>query len=217
MTGDRRGAGLTETLVALLLTLGLLGVVGTVLVREQRVAAALTRRVEWLESARLARDLLELAVSADPDPERPVGDELPVRTFIGRAERCGDDGWLVSGRRLPDPERDSLQVVTGDGRVRVVRLRTVGASTCPGGREASRLDTEPPLHPDARVVRVFERGVWRVDDALRYRRGRSGAQPLTAPVLDPGRSRLSTGPEGVWLDVGGAGGAPPASRSWRFR
>ena len=41
MMRGRSGAGLVETLVTLLLTFGLLALVGTVLVREQRAATSL--------------------------------------------------------------------------------------------------------------------------------------------------------------------------------
>jgi hypothetical protein len=214
MTTSRSGTGLVETLVALLLTFGLLAVVGTVLVREQRAAASLVERVEWLEAARVGRDLVGLAVAGDAMPDAESAD-LPGRSFTGHGTRCGEEGWLLVGRRQPDPARDSLWVVSGDGRVRVVDLRAVGGATCVDPVAAVRLETEPPLPRDARVVRVFERGLWRVDDAVRYRRGGGGAQPLTAPVLDPRRSDLRVEAGGIVLEVAPREGGTAVGLRWR--
>jgi len=215
MTAGRSGAGLVETLVALLLTFGLLALVGTLLVREHRAAASLVGRVEWLEAARVGRDLVGIAVAGDPTP-RPESADLPGRSFIAHGTRCGADGWILAGRRQPDPERDSLWVVRGDGRVRVVALRGVGTAPCPDQTTAVGLETEPALSGDAWLVRVFERGLWRVDDAVRYRRGGGGAQPLTAPVLDPRRSGLRVDTGGILLEIAPRAGAPGMGRRWRW-
>ena len=210
----RAGTGLVETLVALLLTFGLLALVGTVLVREQRAATSLVERVEWLEAARVGRDLVGLAMAGGGAPGSASSD-LPGRTFTGHGTRCGEEGWILAGRRQPDPGRDSLWVVMGDGRLRVVDLRAVGGASCPDSVAAIRLETEPPLPGDARIVRVFERGLWRVDDAVRYRRGGGGAQPLTAPVLDSRRSELRVDDGGVVLEVAPRGGGRAVGRRWR--
>lgn len=212
----RRGAGFVEALVGLLLTAGLLIGMAGILVHQQRLVRALGIRIETVEAARMTRDLVSLAVAADPEAEVGPGG-LAVRNFVGLGQGCGNGGWVYRGRRLPDPARDSLWLVSEAGRIRLARLVSVGEGQCASAVEARVLDLEadPPLTADVGLFRVFESGRYRLDDAFRYGRRGSGAQPLTAPVLDPARSGIST--RGSELDVQlqpGVAGSQPFVGTW---
>lgn len=215
--GDRRrGSGLVESLVALLLSTGLLILMGGIVVRHHRVARVLGHRVEGVESARLTRDLVSLAVSADP-LMRVEGGELFVRTFVGTAERCGPTTWRYRGRRLPDPVRDSLWAVTAGGRVRVIDLAAHRPGVCPDLPDVRSVELEggAPLGPEVRLVRVFESGRYRLDDALRYGRTGRGAQPLSAALLDPRRSGLREHAGGISAAVVPREGPEGYTGRWR--
>lgn len=181
-----------ETLVALLSTTGLLILMAGLVAHHQRATRILGDRIEGIEAARVARDLISGALAADPGA-RVDGATLFVRTFVGVAERCGETAWRYRGRRLPDPERDSLWSVTAGGTVQLTALRSAAQAECPdgSGNGALELGGEPLLASDVVLVRVYEAGRFRVDDALRYGRVGTGAQPLTAAVLDPRRSGIS--------------------------
>lgn len=214
--GGRRGSGLVESLLAVLLTTGLLILLGTVLMHLQRTSRSLLGRLEGVESARVARDLIDLALAADPEGH-VQGGELRIRSFVGVAERCGEEGWRYRGRRLPDPRRDSLWVVAGSGRVRVVDLAGSPAGRCPvtaPGRPLG-LEADPPLAANVRLVRVFESGRYRIDDAVRYGRPGTGAEPLTGAVLDRRRSGVADGPGGISVRVAPSGREVVFERGWR--
>jgi len=189
---------LVESLVALMLTTGLLLLMGGIVAQHHRVARQLGTRIEGVESARMTRDLISVAVAVDSGAF-VEGGELRVRSFVGVAERCGEVGWDYRGRRLPDAAKDSLWVVTAEGRVQLAEVVGHDSGECARPEEGRLLElrAEPPLPIDARLVRVFEPGRFRLDDALRYGRAGSGAQPLSAPVLDPIRSGIASGAEGV--------------------
>lgn len=201
----RKGEGgsvLVESLVALLLTTGLLLLMAGILGHVQRSARLIAHRTEGVEAARLTRDLLSLALSADTGAR--VGEEgLEARTFVATGERCGEGGWWFRGRRRPDPARDSLWAVTAAGRIRTGALVRLTSGECPprSGLVATGLEADPPLPPGTVLVRVFESGRYRVDDALRYGRAGSGAQPLSAAVLDPSRSGVISSGGGIGVSV----------------
>ncbi len=197
-----RGSALVESLVALLLTTGLLILVGGLVVQHHKGARTLSHRIEGVESARVTRDLISLGLAADPGA-RVDGSELFVRTFVGVAVPCGEAGWRYQGRRLPDPERDSLWSVTAAGTIRLAALTAgrAGDSDDSAGARVLGLEADPPLSPEIRLVRVFESGRYRLDDAFRYGRVGSGAQPLSAAVLDPGRSGITRQGAGVTVSL----------------
>ena len=180
MRPGRRGSGIIESLVALLLTAGLLILVAGLLVRYQRTGRTLST-----------------ALAADPGARVDEETGLWVRNFVGSGERCGEAAWRYQGRRGPDPERDSVWVVTEAGRVGIAALAGVRPGSCSDAARmpAVELETDPPLMPGDRFVRVFESGRYRIDDAVRYGRVGRGAQPLSAPVLDAGRSGIAGGTE----------------------
>ncbi len=93
------------------------------------------------------------------------------------------------GTRLPDPQKDSVEAVLTDGRLwRSALAGASGAEDCavPGRRGLRITLTEvPPASPI--LFRFFERGEYHLaNQALRYRLGRGGRQPLTPERIGAG-------------------------------
>lgn len=215
MRRDRRaGVTVVEALVALLLTLVTLALVARLAARQRAAGEVLARRSEVVEARRVARDLVDHALTSGT-PWKGGGDELQVRSFVGWAVRCPAGGWRYRGRRLPDPARDSLWVVGEAGRVRVTGLEASRGVAC-----AAALPSEEALELDfeggdgTALVRVFESGRFRLGDALRYGRRGEAAQPLTGAVLDPAVSRIEVGGSTVTMTIRGRGDSSSVSRTW---
>jgi hypothetical protein len=194
---DRRGTGVVEALVALLLTALLVQLTWSVVLAARRAAAGLMERSEALDTERVAWHVLAAELGAGV-PLRDFGllsgRVLPLRAFRGTGELCGAlrtaSGGVVRyrGMREPDPEKDSLLVLTTGGSWHALRLvsREEGPAACPGWppEEGERWRWEPPLD-DVVLARVFERGTYHLEDrALRYLSGMGGRQPLTPERLD---------------------------------
>lgn len=210
------GATVVEAIVSLLLTLGLLGLLSRLAVRQRGAGETLARRAEVVEARRVTRDLIAHAVAGGV-PRAGTGGEVVVRSFVGWAIPCVGGGWRYRGRRLPDAERDSLWVVDGEGRVAVVELassRNESCATALPGEEGVELVFEGG---GGALLRVFESGRFRLDDALRYGRIGEGAQPLTAAALDPGASRIQASATGLVVTMRGAGDSSSVSRAWPIR
>lgn len=227
--GDRRGATLVELLLALLLSTLLLGSVAHLLQVQTAAVRDLARRAEVLEAERLVRQIVPREVRVGR-PGRdwalaPSG-ALSLRAFRALLRPClgphieGTVEGTVVGHRDPDPAKDSALVLTSRGvwiPVAVTGAERRSAGCRPG--PAWRLSTDPGV-PDPVLLRLFERGEYSLrDGTLRYRRGRSGRQPLTAGVLDPAASGFRPGPRGVvrlelhapgggWSRALGGGSAP---------
>jgi hypothetical protein len=229
---------LLEVVVALAVGFLLLTAGWRVLGEAAVAGRALIDRSELLEVERLAPWLLEreLAGSRPGEDWAPAPEGLSVRAYRGWGARCTDvasgegaPGVVVGyrGLRQPDVAKDSVELTHADGRQSVAPLEGV-ATVDPadlegwgGAGDRCTADTRPlqlRWPEDDRVVstpgdavvfvRVFERGLYAVDDALRYRRGAGGRQPLTAAVLDAGRSGLTAAGEEPALALAGrAGGA----------
>ncbi len=182
---------LVEAVIALFL--GLVLVTGvwraSALVRGQ--VAVLERAAAEADARRVAGMLLDLEAADRVEPIR--GGEVPVRAYRWWGVPCASGAGGVAtgplmivwqGLRRPDPVKDSVVLVAADGRRQVVRVVGVaGSSRCAGAGLA--LTLEGPIGGEPVLVRGFERGAYRIDDAFRYRRGTGGAQPLTAAVFDP--------------------------------
>jgi hypothetical protein len=192
---DREGGyTVVETAVAILLTAILLGLLLGSVVSGGRTLRRVAALADRIEAARVARVLAERLAAADGivGPAQR-SDEVRVHLPIGWAEPC-DSSFLWYGIRTPDPERDSALVVDSRSRVHRVAVAGSDAHPCevrpptpvPGGSMRT-IELSPPV-PGAMIVRVFESGVVRVDDAVRYARVGTSRQPLTAAVLDPSRS-----------------------------
>ncbi|MDT8342694.1 MAG: hypothetical protein RQ751_14380 [Longimicrobiales bacterium] len=213
-----RGATLVEVLVALLLTLFLLGLMGGLAVRQRAAGETLMRRMEGVEARRVTRDLVG-RTAEDGGGARMAGGELEARVFVGWAVPCAPDGWRYRGRRDPDPERDSLWVLGLDGGVSVHALTGAPGGGCDGlagDERALRFEVEPPWAAPA-LVRVFEAGRFRLSDALRYGRRGTPAQPLTGAVLDPAGTDLTAEGSALAVRMRVAGDSLPAARRWWLR
>ncbi|MEQ9401775.1 MAG: hypothetical protein RJQ04_21595 [Longimicrobiales bacterium] len=226
----RRGATVVETVVALLLGLLLVQVSLALLVRQRQAVDSLTRRAERLAAVRTGRILLGAdlrALSGEAAALTLSSDTLALRVVRGLAVVCAEDGSggvlvRAGGVRGPDAAKDSLLLLDLEGRWRPAALTSSDpwggppqgsrARACPDGPATHRWRIEPAVA--FRVARYFERGSYHLrDGALRYRRGRSGRQPLTPPVVPPG-SAFSFGPDGSasWTVPAGS-----SDRVWRAR
>lgn len=193
---ERLGASVVEALVALLLGLFLVSLALTVVARERAAVAALDRTSDALAAVRVARQLLG-EEGRDGDARRDgwalSTDSLGLRAFRGIGYVCGPGATPldlvveVEGVRLPEPAKDSLLILGVAGEWTAAALDGTTATTpcwSDSGRVAEvwHLSATPPM--GAVFARYFERGSYHVaDDALRYRRGMSGRQPLTPEVV----------------------------------
>jgi hypothetical protein len=231
--------------VAVALAVGFLVIVTGwgLLARGAEASRALLARNDLLEVQRVTTWVLERELAgARPGLDwSPHPDGLAVRAFRGWGLACAvaDGGASGSnselpgvvidyrGLRQPDPAKDSLQLTAADGRRRVVDLADIAGREptdvgCPPDSRALHLrwngdDVDPVAPPRAVVlVRVFERGLYAVDDAFRYRRGAGGRQPLTNAVLDADGSWLGVRDGVPALELAGAR-VPTAPRSRTFR
>lgn len=229
-----RGGFMTaEAVVAATLLLLLIQATWSVVAVQGGAAVRVVEGARVLEETRLVGHVLGLEV-------RPglagrdwsvAGGELRLRAFRGLGFACPGQppaGWgvNVSGHRNPDPDKDSVLVVTAQGVWRTAALarrsrgRNLNCPTAVGfAPQAWRLE---PAVADAVAGLYFERGSYRLSDgAFRYRRG-SRWQPLTSAGLAMDSTALSAvgGGVGVRLDWksrdGSAQGraAVPSSRRW---
>lgn len=205
---SRRGSSIVEALTAMLLMLAVTGVALRTLATLRRALANVTENAEVRETGRIARHTLaqELRTGlAGVDWVVGAGDSVAVRAFRGTGVRCANVSppmWAVryNGLRRPDPAKDSVLVLAGDGVWRVAELVRARArpDACGQGSGGEVWELSPAV-PGAVVGRIFERGSYHVAaGAFRYRPGRGGRQPLTAQVL-----RTGVGASGV--SGGGAG------------
>jgi hypothetical protein len=216
---DRRGASAVEALVALLLGLFLISLALTVVARQRAAVAALGRTRDARATVWVARELLG-GEGRDGDARRDgwalSTDSFGLRAFRGIACVCGpgptplDLVVEAEGVRLPESAKDSVLLLGAAGEWSVVALDGVTAATgCsddPGGAaELWHLSATPPR--GAVFARYFERGSYHVvDEALRYRRGVSGRQPLTPEVVTtPGSVFESSGADvTLFLEIEGS-------------
>jgi hypothetical protein len=121
-------------------------------------------------------------------------DSLAMRAFRGFAVVCSlsVQQAVVSyrGDRIADPVKDSAVWIGTAGAAAVVAITSVsaGSQLCalPGGGTAQTWHTQPVL-PGPGVLLLFEGGSYYLtSNALRYRVGAGGRQPLTAALFaDP--------------------------------
>lgn len=222
--GSRAGHTLPELAVALLLA----GIVGAavlaLLTSSTHAVRQLLARSDQAEVRRTVAALLheELSVGvAGRDWSVDGESAVRLRAFRGYARVCSADGGTLTvawrGQRVPDPTRDSVLVLAGDGRWHPVDLAWEGAAPDPGRcgplaeegilRERAggwRLSGAVPGAP--LLLRYFEQGRYSLEDgAFRYRQGTGGRQPLT-PELVAAASRLSVVSAGGEGGGGGLGG-----------
>lgn len=210
----RGGSSVAETLVALILTALVVHLTWSITVALRVAAAGLMDRSEALDTERVGWHVLSEEVAAGiplRDYAVQEGRVLQLRAFRGLGEVCpslrSEDGAVVRyrGLREPDPEKDSLLVLTDDGTWHRLRLvsREEEAPPCPGGDPGAweRWRWEPPLD-GVLLARVFERGSYHIQDrALRYMSGIGGRQPLTPERLLDAGSGLAMSQRGLDLHL----------------
>lgn len=214
---DRRGFTLIEALISSVLLFLVLALAARATASVRSGLATIATTSERVEAARTARHLLDHVATSDGLPVAgPARNEVTVRFPIGWGVPC-DAGWSWSGLRAPDATKDSLVVLDRAGRSHTRSLDDVGSLDCepPEGFQARLLDFDPPV-PGAVLVRVWETGVIRIDDAVRYARAGASRQPLTATLLQPARSGVSAIDGGLHAVVE-ADSLHSWSRRWRAR
>lgn len=209
---SREGSSIAEALTALVLMLTVAGAALQTLTTFRLSLAKATRDAEVRETRRIVRHTLarELRTGlAGVDWVAGAGDSVAMRAFRGTVVRCAaapPRTWAVryAGLRRPDPAKDSVLVLAGDGMWRVARLARARtrSDACGEGAAGGIWELDPPV-PGAVVGRLFERGSYHVAaGAFRYRPGRGGRQPLTAQVLRTGPEPASgVSGRGVGLEL----------------
>ncbi len=208
-----------EVLVVLLLSTLVAGAAWTLL-QHQVVAVTRARALsERLDVTRIVRNVLGEELRSGRggrDWGPPAGDSVHLRAFRGVALPCaglespeGDHLMMYRGLRQPDPVKDSLLLLLGNGTWQVVDLTEVPSAPdedtmCPSGSQPwnpgwwSLHDLgAPPV-----MARIFERGSYHLaDGAFRYRPGDAGRQPLTPEHLQIPGSSLTAGGEGSVVEL----------------
>ena len=195
-SGAARGFSIPEALVALLLGAVVMQGAWRLLLAQRTAGRTLAHRAEALQTARIVHTVLHRELrGALPSRDRsaPAADSLGLRAFRGFAFLCpsGKSGdRLIAhyrGIRDPNPAKDSILVLTAEHRWVAVKLVATRSSA---ERCSESLDGKARAWLLARPVssggigKLFERGSYHLHDrALRYRSGRGGRQPLTAPDL----------------------------------
>ena len=195
------------TLGALVVNLGLLTVQ-----RTRRAQLRIVERIDALGSFRVGRfvprrELRHARVGLDWFVDE---DSLALRAFRGTGIVCPPDGrsaeMIVSfrGARQPNPEKDSVLLITVDGGRVVAGLSAVASVANACGRGPSppqRWRLDRPVPSDVVLARVFERGSYHLSgSALRYRRAGGGRQPLTPEVWSMPATRWTESAERVGFD-----------------
>ncbi|HSJ12949.1 MAG TPA: hypothetical protein VK939_00955 [Longimicrobiales bacterium] len=220
MTG-RSGHSLAEMIVVLPLTSLLLALLLGTLVAQLRLARTITDRLGRAETERIAYAVLrqELRWTGAADIAAAADDSVTLRLLraVGVVCRADADGWLVAyrGWREPNPDKDSVLIVDGQGE-RHAPLEGSTAATAPCGDSPARR-LRAGTDPSRGVVLLYERGSYHLaGGALRFRAGAEGRQPLTGEWLDDGATSLTFTagrpvPSGVVLQL-----SEHPARAWRW-
>jgi hypothetical protein len=188
----RPGASLVEALAVLTLTSLVVAVVIGLCVAQLRLARATAERALTSEAVRTVTSVLsgEARRMMPEDVIAASADSLAIRAFRGAGIPCGSTGTGIlvryQGDRAPDPAKDSVLVLTPAATSAVALLDITAA---PGA--CMTLPDEAVLEwrfatalPAESVLLVFESGSYHLTgQALRYRIGGGGRQPLTAEAL----------------------------------
>lgn len=165
-----------------------------------RIAATQMDRSRLEEVIRTTAVILESELRyLEPSADLTGGpDSIRIRAFRGAGVLCGASGREVrlhyTGVRRPDPDKDSVLLVTGGGELGPFGLESAAGAVqgeawerplgCDGAG-LMRLTLSVSPGPVSGVGLVFETGAYHLrNGALRYRRGGGGRQPLTEGLLD---------------------------------
>jgi prepilin-type N-terminal cleavage/methylation domain-containing protein len=192
----RSGHTLIEVLAALVVAGVFLAGLAVLLTAFARGAGEVVQRTDEAQAVRVIWSILDEEVAAGVaglDWEIEGERAIRLRAYRGIAIVTGVEvepgRWPVTwtGHRAPNPDIDSLRVLTDEGEWREAELRWVGGSgegqgILPDGRTAIWEWEEVGAAPV--LVRYFERGRYSLEDgAFRYRRGSGPRQPLTPEIL----------------------------------
>lgn len=212
------GFALLEALVVGTVGLLVVQAAWSVAAAQSAVASRVVAGAEELDQIRLIRHLLSVEVaSAAGQGDRSIGSgELHLRAFRGAAFACSEQpaaGWAVAtdGYRSPNSDKDSVLVLSADGRWRASALEHRSSA---GSRYCQPLEgfvTEvwllDPPRPAALAGIYFERGGYRFSgSALRYLAG-GRWQPLTSTRILTESSTIAAS----------TGGAVETSVAWEGR
>jgi hypothetical protein len=226
---ERAGASVIEAVVALLVGLLVLQLGLSTLAHFRATQRELVERADALVTLRIGRHVLrrELRHGVPGRDWLVEGDSLSLRAFRGAAAVCVNDTvaaqLVVSyrGDRAPDPSKDSVLLLGGDGASvpRALVGAGVSPSPCvfgPADGVTQRWTLDQPAPTGTVAVKIFERGSYHLGGAaLRYRRGASGRQPLTPEVLAAATTwDLAGGRIGVELVPSRAGVAWSGFLAW---
>jgi hypothetical protein len=231
----RSGVLLLEVVFSLLLLSLLVSAGWTILARHVEVGNRVSHQASVLETIRTLAWLMgqETGVGLPGVDWNAAGDSLPLRAFRGFAlpERGSWVGQRVrvcfKGYRSPAPEKDSVLLLDANGAWTALDLtaRAHLSSGCNGMAEWEEEEwVFSEARPGAIFGRLYESGSYHLsDEALRYRRGRGGRQPVTPETLvvgsflDPPHGSGGVRWEVLLKPASGekASGSEPGSRSWR--
>lgn len=188
-------------LAELVTTSALLGILSTacaVLVHAQtQLLRNISDRVAGAEALRTASGIVtaEVRSTAAADVHEIAADSVALRVHRGMAvvAAVADDGVTLDyeGIRDPDPAKDSLLIVGSE---------RVGSFTVLAG-EPLRIHPDVPIR-ERDILLFFESGAYHLaTNALRYRRGAEGRQPVTDELIDHRASRFGVEAQSTLLRI----------------
>ena len=191
----RAGYTLPEVMAALALS-GMVAVLaGSLLQSQARIARDTAERARRTEALRTASHVLTTELRwLTPDTDLRVlnSDSLTLRAFRGRGIVCAYDDLSAllryTGLRSPDAAKDSVLVLRDTMYEAAVALQAAApaAAGCitDASEQLQRVVVGIPLRVGD-VLAFFESGTYYLTaNALRYRLGAEGRQPITAELFD---------------------------------
>ena len=175
-------------LVTTSVLLGILSTACAVLVHAQtQLLRNVSDRIASAEALRTASGIVasEIRAAAATDLRAISADSVAMRVHRGVAVVAGvaNDGITLNyeGIRDPDPAKDSVLIVGTE--------RAASFSMLSG--DPLRIRSDVPIEPGA-ILLFFESGAYHLaTNALRYRRGVEGKQPVTDELIDHRTSRFA--------------------------
>jgi hypothetical protein len=204
----RAGSTLIE-LVTALTVLGIISVACAVLMQSQaRLLRYGSERAAADETLRAATSILraELQDLTREDRHAVVTDSIALRAFRGFGIVCALNQARVTlryqGLRQPDASKDSL-LLPADETTGTIRQVSSRADPCLTRSNEQLVAIEPDVQlAIGSLVLFFESGAYHFStNALRYRRGPSGLQPITDDRVDHARSHFVMDSSGRTITV----------------
>jgi hypothetical protein len=169
-----------------------MAVIAGICVAQMRLARAAAEQAATAEAVRTVTSVLagEARRMMAVDVSAWSADSVALRAFRGSGTPCGvtSGGVLVryTGDRLPDPLKDSILVAGTEPEHAAMLLESLpAAGMCMARPGEAVLELRMAgIVPQNTVLLVFESGSYHLTtNALRYRIGAAGRQPVTAEVL----------------------------------